>query len=249
MCSRVLQCVAACCSVLTMVTMLDSSVFRSSKKGWNKWYVIEEWMVCYWMNGVLLSIAACCSVLQCVVLCWQWMHSSIRQSASPSKRAGMCGVLQSVTECCSVLQRVALCGCVLRMVMMFDWSAFRSLKEACYIRVCSSVLQSVGVSWRRSRYSIRPSSSPRKRPGFFCGEHPLRSVLQRTTAHCNTLQHIAALYTPLQRPATYCKALKHISTPGQRPDSRSGTSTKPSSKPSGWKACRRWRPLNESNHT
>jgi len=253
-----------------MVTMFDSSVFSSSKKGWNVWCVAEcysvlqrvavcwQWSRCSirpssarrkkaGMNGVLLSVAACSSVLQCVVLCWQRSQYSFRQSAAPWKRAGMCGVLQSVTECCTVLQRVALCVCVSTMVMIchdirntvqscntvqhsvrpyhvyhdmswwyvmiFDWSGFRSSKEACYIHLCSSVLQSVALSWQRSRYSICPSSSPRKRAGFFLGSIHYAlycNALQHTATHCNTLQHSTPHYNVLQYTAKHWNTFQHL---------------------------------------
>ena len=99
MCCSVLQCVAACCSLLQFAAVWPIQFS-------------EVWVVCVCGHPYLLSIhtgvcVACCSVcsvLQCVAVC--------------------CSVLQCVTMCCSVLQRVAMCCSVLQCDAVFPvWVA------------------------------------------------------------------------------------------------------------------------------
>jgi len=86
--NSVLQCVAACCSVLQL----------------NLWRIhvphpADTGAVCC---GVLQCVAVCCSVLQCVAVCcsvlWQYPVSSIV----------CCSVLQCFAVCCGVLRCVAV---------------------------------------------------------------------------------------------------------------------------------------------
>jgi len=99
---RLLQCVAACCSVLHCVTVLQ---------------LLEA-------APNVVSPTVCCSVLQCVAVCscvaviggcpWcsLWpVCCSVLQCV-----AACCSVLQRVAACCSMLQRVAACCSVLQRV-------------------------------------------------------------------------------------------------------------------------------------
>jgi len=96
----VLQCVAACCSVLQCVAVpyvIDSNV-KCDLYMKNRIHVIccivilfVEILSC----SVLQCVAVCCSMLQCVAV----LHCN----------AMCCSVLQCVALCCSVLQCVAVC--------------------------------------------------------------------------------------------------------------------------------------------
>ena len=92
MCCRVLQCVAACCSVLTMVTMFDSSVFSSSEKGWNEWCLTER-------CSVFQRVAVCGIVLTKVTIFVSPVCSSLKKSWN----------VWCATECYRVLHCVAAC--------------------------------------------------------------------------------------------------------------------------------------------
>jgi len=82
----VLQCVAACCSVLQCVAAVVVYVVSCHLVVWHDTSQLDIskrklYMICQ-------CVAVCCSVLQCVAVC--------------------CSVLQYVAVCCSVLQRVAV---------------------------------------------------------------------------------------------------------------------------------------------
>ena len=68
--SRVLQCVAVCCSVLQCVAVLLQCVavcYSVLQCVAVRCSVLQCVAVCY---SVLQCVAVCCSVLQCVAVCW-----------------------------------------------------------------------------------------------------------------------------------------------------------------------------------
>ena len=85
---KLLQCVAACCSIALCCTALQCVA-----------------VCCI----VLHCIAVCCSVLQCVAVSSSWFHRLVPNTfPSPVLQcvAVRCSVLQCVAVCCSVLQCV-----------------------------------------------------------------------------------------------------------------------------------------------
>jgi len=93
-CRSMLQCVAVCCSVLQCVAVscIVLQHFNTRQDNVSKTFG-------YFLAKFLKSLCfvVCCSVLQCVAVC-----SSVLQCA-----VVCCSVLQCVAACCSVLQCVA----------------------------------------------------------------------------------------------------------------------------------------------
>jgi len=92
--SRVLQCVAVCCSVLQCVLITRWSLAHTSLGSWLK-------AVCC---SVLQCVAVCCSVLQCVAVC---ADHEMKSRAYVIRIVTRSRVLQCV--CWSVLKCVAVC--------------------------------------------------------------------------------------------------------------------------------------------
>jgi len=106
--SNVLQCVAACCSVLQSLHLLSCVIHRAQHfkvetiGDASNHSVAACWACCSLLQRVE-RVAACCSVLQCVAVC-----CSVLQRV-----AVCCSVLQCVAACCSVLQSLYLLWCVI----------------------------------------------------------------------------------------------------------------------------------------
>jgi len=102
----VLQCVAACCSVLQVCC----SVLQCVDMDLNECRSLHEMSVCC---SMLQRVAACCSVLQCVAV----RCSVLPRAAIPFTICQCVAVSCSVLQvCCSVLQRVAVRCSVLQCV-------------------------------------------------------------------------------------------------------------------------------------
>jgi len=81
--SKLLQCVAVCCSVLQQLCTARLSI-----------------------EIVLQCVAVCCSVLHCVAVCMSWMPVKRDCCSMWQSIAVCCSMLQHVAVCCSVLQYV-----------------------------------------------------------------------------------------------------------------------------------------------
>jgi len=107
---RVLQCVAACCSVLQRVTVCCS---------------------------VLQRVAACCNVLQCVA---SFPKLSISYIATNGWMKECCSMLQCAAVCCSVLQCVAVCCELSKVVYLMYYTEWMDGRVLQCVAVCCSVL-------------------------------------------------------------------------------------------------------------
>jgi len=99
MCCNVLQCVAACCSVLQREISEIVDVYE-----WRPVVAMcRSLLQCVAMcRSVFLCVPVCCSVLQCVAVCCSVMQCEIGDIVDAyDGRPG-------VAVCCSVLQCVAL---------------------------------------------------------------------------------------------------------------------------------------------
>ena len=116
MCCSVLQCVAACGSVLQRLSVNQRS-----------WLIFQDHRpkskACC---SVLQRAAMCCSALQRVAACcsgstiWADVWGSSFKIQNPRYDASCCSVLQRDAACCSVLQRVAACCSVLQRVVVYE---------------------------------------------------------------------------------------------------------------------------------
>jgi len=108
--SRMLQCVAVCCSVLQCVAVC-CSVLQ---------FIYARWHVRH-ANSLEVIGQACCSVLHCVAVCYsvlqQYVCDVARERFDQSFSHVFCSVLQCIALFCSVLQCVAVCCSVLQCYM------------------------------------------------------------------------------------------------------------------------------------
>jgi len=170
MCFSVLQCVAACCTVLQCVGWQNLQCTFSARA-----WAASSFLCC----SVLQCVAVCCSMLQCVTVCCiakfcsvflgtylgsflffacrceekrvYWHHSNHGQSLC-------CSMLQCVAVCCRVLQGVAVCCSVLQCDAVCR--SVQSVAECCRVlqsvAACCRVLQcQKRVSWHHSHNSKR----------------------------------------------------------------------------------------------
>jgi len=174
-CCSVLQCIAACCSVLRMCCSMLQCV-RSEKVS-RILCVLQciaaccsvlcmccRMLQCADYTGLRQGVVVCCSVLQCVAVCCV----CIPVCCSVLRYVAMCcgmnivghgrkgyGPRQSVgfSLCCSVLQRVAACCSVLQCVAVCC-SVLQCVAACCSVlqrvAVCCSVLQCVGFHANKS---------------------------------------------------------------------------------------------------
>jgi len=113
--SNVVQCVAACCSMLQCVETHICVLCMTDTSVTHLWHTCkcdmtrEPPMCC----SVLQCVAACCSVLQRVAVFYSTANAG--GSIGMLQRAAVwCSVLHCAAVCCSVMQRVSVCFRVLQ---------------------------------------------------------------------------------------------------------------------------------------
>jgi len=130
-CCSVLQCVAACCSVLQCVAVCcrfsysNRPIVRTALR-----------RVCC---SVLQCVAVCCRVLQCIAVC---CYECVAVCCSVLQCVAVCCiVLQCAAVCCSVLQCVAVCCSVLRCALAYhNCNVAVAHNPAFGVKVCCSML-------------------------------------------------------------------------------------------------------------
>ena len=127
-CCSVLQCVAVCCSFLQSLCSCQESYLEICEAESHREKVTGR-------CSVLKRVAMCCSVLQCVAVCCIY-HECHVQILEPETQQG-----KLITRCCSVLQCVAVrcnIAAIIASVMLRSARPRCNEKRTQDIAVCSS---------------------------------------------------------------------------------------------------------------
>ena len=126
-----LQCVAACCSVLQRVAACLQH-YASSLQFFDNACVVRYFALCC---SVLQRVATWCSVLQCVAACCSVLQR-VYSSMQAIYRVRVSCMLHCAALCCNVLQSMLQLGAVCCSDKQFVVVSYSGYSMSRYVTVC-----------------------------------------------------------------------------------------------------------------